>query len=135
MRGIVADANNRLQVDYLVSLMRRPEWIDFWINLELGLVYFEDIGLSVDAPDAEVWAKCQVEQLILITDNRNHDDSDSLEAIIRRDNSPKSLPIFTISSADAFRRDREYADRVVVSIYEYLLRIESILGAGRIYLP
>lgn len=134
MRGVVADANNRLQVDYLVSLMQRPEWINFWIKLDLQLVYFEDIGLSVDAPDAEVWMKCQAEQLILITDNRNHDGPDSLEATIRRDNSRTCLPIFTISSADAFRKDREYADRVVVSMYDYLLRIESIYGAGRIYL-
>ena len=44
----------------------------------------------------------QAEHLILITDNRNLDSENSLEATIRRNNTPESLPIFTIADVNEF---------------------------------
>ena len=96
---------------------------------------FEDIGLSGSSTDLEVWNVCQAEQLIVITDNRNLDSEDSLEATIRRNSSPASLPVFTIADMNQFRINSSYVERVVEALYDYLLRIDDVRGAGKLYLP
>ena len=96
---------------------------------------FEDVGLSASATDLEIWNVCQIEQLILITDNRNLDSEDSLESTIRRSNTPFSLPVFTIADINEFRTNDAYVERVVVTLYDYLLRIDDVRGSGRLYLP
>ena len=102
MKGLVADANIQGQVEYLVQRMQSDPWADCWQALGLVLRRFEEIGLSGDSTDLEVWNVCQAEQLILITDNRNLDSEDSLEATIRRNNTLESLPVFTIADLNAF---------------------------------
>ena len=135
MKGLVADANIQGQVEYLVQRMQADAWADFWQALGLVLRRFEDVGLSASSTDLEVWNVCQAEQLILITDNRNLDSEDSLEATIRRNNTPESLPVFTIADMNEFRTDSSYVERVVEALYDYLLRIDEVRGTGRLYLP
>ncbi len=74
-------------------------------------------------------------QLILITDNRNLDSENSLEATIRTHSTPESLPVFTIADMNEFRTNSTYVERVVVALYDYLLRIDAVRGTGRLYLP
>ena len=135
MKGLAADANIQGQVGYLVQRMQADPWADFWQALGLVLHRLEYIGLSGSSSDLEVWNACQAEQLILITDNRNLDSEDSLEAIIRRNSSPESLPVFTITDMNQFRTNSSYVERVVEVLYDYLLRIDDVRGAGRRYLP
>ncbi len=135
MKGLVADANIQGQVEYLVRRMQANVWADFWQGLGLLLYRFEDIGLSASSTDLEVWSVCQAEQLILITDNRNLDSEESLEATIRRNNTPESLPVFTIADMSEFRTNSSYVERVVKALYEYLLTIDDVRGTGRLYLP
>jgi len=103
VKGLVADANIQGQVHYLTQRMQVEAWADFWQGLGLVLLRFEDVGLSESSTDLEVWDVCQAEQLILITDNRNLDSEDSLEATIRRNNTPESLPVFTIADLNELR--------------------------------
>ena len=135
MKGLVADANIQGHVEHLVECMQADAWAEFWQALGLVLYRFEDVGLSMSATDLEVWNACQVEGLILITDNRNLDSEDSLEATIRRNNTPESLPVFTIADMNQFRSNNSYVEHVVEALYEYLLRIDDIRGTGRLYLP
>ena len=135
MKGLMADANIQGQVEYLVQRMQADAWTDFWQALGLILYRFEDVGLSTSATDLEVWNVCQAEQLILITDNRNLDSEDSLEATIRRNNTPESLPVFTIADMNQFRTNNSYVERVVEALYDYLLTIDDVRGTGRLYLP
>jgi hypothetical protein len=135
VKGILADANAVGYVEYLVRIMQAESWLEFWQGLGLSLRRFADVGLSTASSDRDIWLKCQSEQLILITDNRNEDSPDSLQATIRQLCAPDSLPVFTIANLDRFRRDRTYAERVVASFYDYLLRIDQVLGTGRLYLP
>lgn len=135
MKGILADINARGQVEYLVQLMRTETWISFWDALGLVLRHFEDVGLTPTSTDLEIWRRCQAEQLVLITDNRNYESADSLEATIRKFNTPDSLPVFTIGDLNKFSTMRSYAEQVVVKCYDYLLRIDSVRGTGRLYLP
>jgi hypothetical protein len=99
------------------------------------LYRLEDVGLVGSASDLQLWDLCQTEELILITDNRNLDSPNSLEGTIRRHNTPESLPIFTIADMNESRTNSSYVERVVETLYDYLLRIEDVRGAGRLFLP
>jgi hypothetical protein len=122
-------------VETLVQIMQSESWADFWADLGLALKRFDDVGLTPAASDKEIWVTCQAQQLILITDNRNYDSPDSLEATIRQHNQPHSLPVFTISDIKKVLNSRAYAERVVESLYDYLMRIDEVRGTGRLYLP
>jgi len=135
VKGILADVNTRGPVEDLVREMQGANWLEFWIHLGLTLFHFEDLGLRQDATDLEIWQKCQENQLILITDNRNKNSPDSLEATIQQYNMPGSLPVFTIADLRKFRKSRAYAQRVLEKLYEFLLDIERLRGTGRLYLP
>ena len=100
VRGILADYNVRGQVNYLLTLMRTQPWVEFWEDLRLVALHFEDVGLVPESSDLEVWSRCQTEGLVLITANRNYAGSDSLEATLRVHNRPSSLPVFTIADID-----------------------------------
>ena len=135
MKGILADHNVIGQVAYLVQMMQSEPWAEFWKELGLVLRRFDDIGLAPTASDVEIWQRCHADELILITDNRNDDSPDSLSAAIRNFNTPTSLPVFIIADLDKFGASREYEERVVVALYDYLLRIDEVRGTGRLFLP
>jgi hypothetical protein len=135
VKGLVADANIQGQVEYFVQRMQADVWADIWDALGLVLMRFEDIGLSASSTDSEVWNVCQAEQLILVTDNRNLDSENSLEATIRRNSTSESLPVFTIADVDEFRTSAAYVERVVEAVFDNVLRIDEIRGTGRLYLP
>lgn len=132
---LLADNNVVGQVEFLAGAMQAPEWADFWTAYGLSLVYFRDVGLTPISTDREIWQSCQAQRLLLITDNRNHQDSDSLEATIRELGGPDCLPVFTISDIDTFQANQSYAKRVVEKLYEYIVDLEQLLGTGRLYLP
>ena len=135
VKGILADANAVGHVEHLAKLMQVEAWAEFWEDLGLVLHHFEDVGLVATSTDLAIWQKCQSEQLILITDNRNDDAPVSLTAAIREYGKQDSLPVFTIADLDRFRASRDYADRVAVTAYDYLLRIDTLRGSGRLFLP
>ena len=62
-------------------------------------------------------------------------DADSFEATIQARNTPESLRILTIASVPQLRASREYADRVIGKLLDSLLRIETLRGSGRLFLP
>ncbi len=135
MKGILADANVEGLVDYLVLQMQSEPWSEFWQSLALDYRRFGDVGLSTDSLDSEIWQTCQAEELVLVTNNRNDDGPDSLEATIRAHGTAESLPIFTIADVERFRTDRSTVELVIASLYDYLLRIDEVRGAGRLDLP
>jgi hypothetical protein len=135
VKGILADVNNEGHVRRVRDLLNDPARIELWAGLNLETYRFQDFALSHDSPDTIVWERCQQEQLILLTSNRNDDGPESLVAAIRADNTPNSLPVFTFANPDRFLNDRAYANRVVDRLLEYLWDIEKCRGAGRLYVP
>ncbi len=135
MKGILADVNIQGHVDSLVVLMRAEPWKLFWDHLQLQYFHFTDVGLAAESLDSIVWETCQKQSLVLITDNRNKKGADSLEATIRNFNAPTSLPIFTISSIPRLRKSNDFANRIIDTLFDSLLRIETLRGTGRLYLP
>ena len=135
MPTILVDENIDGYTEYLSRLVFSPAWGDFSTQLGIRIVKFEEVGLAKGTPDDHVWEFCQNQLIYLITDNRNQDKPDSLEATIRTRNLATSLPVFTISDINRFRDEPEYVERVVARLLEYLVDGENILGAGRLYLP
>ena len=135
MKGILADANVEGLVDYLVLQMQSEPWLEFWQALAMDYRRFADFGLTTASRDSEIWQTCQAEELVLITNNRNDDGPDSLEATIRAHGTAESLPIFTIAHLERFRTEPSTVELVIASLYDYLLRIDEVRGTGRLYLP
>jgi hypothetical protein len=135
MRAIMADNDVLGQMQILVQLLNSEAWRDIWASLNLGVRTFAELGLRPDESDAVVWAVCQSEEIILITGNRNRDGPDSLEATIQSSNLPTSLPVFTLADPDQVLGSRAYAHRVVESMLQALLEIDTFRGAGRLWLP
>jgi hypothetical protein len=135
MRGILADINVGKQRRAILAIWGSEVWRDLWMGLELSVVSFPAVGLSYNSPDVVIWRTCQRERLVLITGNRNDDGPDSLEAAIREENQPDSLPVFTLANPNRVLQDRHYAEIVAETLLGYLMRIDEVLGAGRLYVP
>lgn len=135
MKGILADVNIEGYVDLLMKTMRAEPWKLFWDDLHLQYLHFADVNLVPTSLDSQVWDVCQQRELILITDNRNQNDSDSLEAVIRTRNISISLPVITIANVPHLRQSRAYADCVIDKLLDFLTRMDTLRGTGRLYLP
>jgi hypothetical protein len=135
MRGILADINVGKQRRAILAIWASEPWRDLWNNLGLSVLSFAAVGLAYDSPDTVIWRTCQREQLVLITGNRNDDGPDSLEAVIRDESQPDSLPVITLANPNRVLQDRLYAEKVAARLLEYLMRIDELRGAGRLYVP
>lgn len=135
MRGLLADINIQGQVQSLFLLLSGENWRGLWDHLKVPLFVFGDVGLALQAPDDVVWHLCQREGLVLITGNRNADGPTSLEITIRAHNTAQSLPVFTLADVERVKNSRDYAERVLERLLEYLLDLDNCRGTGRLYLP
>ena len=135
MKAILGDHNFEGHIRFLVALFEIEGWGELWSELKLELRTFADLGIPGITPDDELWRLCQREQIVLITANRNDDGPDSLEAVIRAENRPDSLPVFTVGDATRVIHSREYAVRVAEQMLDYLLRIDELRSTGRLFLP
>jgi hypothetical protein len=133
--NLLADANITGHIDHLVKRWRTGTWSEFWTSLHLCLLTFADVGLDPADSDAVVWQRCQERGVLLLTNNRNDDGSDSLAATIRNHNTQQSLAVFTIGDADRILREADYCEAVIVALLEYLLQFDNIHGTGRLYVP
>jgi len=107
-------------------------WLDI---VPLQFVTFDEMGLSIDSDDRTVWRLAQVNQMILLTANRSMKGKDSLEQVMREENTSESLPVITVSDADRLINDSEYRGRCVESLIEIVLDIDTYRGARRIFIP
>ncbi len=135
MRGILADVNIEGQVFILLTALESPSWRGVWGPLQLPLRTFAELGLSANLSDDLVWQRCQQDQLVLITGNRNRSGADSLEATLRSQNTPQALPVLTVSDPTRILHSRDYTLAVVERLLTYLIDIDNYRGTGRLYLP
>ena len=135
MKGVLADINIQGHVDRLMAVMQAEPWKLFWDDLNLQYVHFSDVGLAHASPDSQVWDICQQQELVLLTDNRNEDSSDSLEATIRARGTASSFPVITIANVPHLRRSRDYAERIIDKLLDFLSRMDTLRGTGRLYVP
>ena len=74
-------------------------------------------------------------RLLLADSNRNEESPDSLEATLRREGTPASLPVMTLPLPDRVYHSPAFLDRVVEKLLDYMLYADNICGAGRLYVP
>jgi hypothetical protein len=107
-------------------------WLDI---VPIQFVTFDQMNLAIDSDDRVVWRLAQENQMILLTANRSMKGKDSLEQVMREENTSESLPVITVSNADRLLNDSEYRGRYVESLIEIVLDIDIYRGARRIFIP
>jgi hypothetical protein len=107
-------------------------WLDI---VPMQFVTFAEMDLSINSDDRTVWRLAQENQMILLTANRSMKGKDSLEQVMREENTSESLPVITVSTADRLLNDSEYRGRCVESLVEIVLDIDTYRGARRIFVP
>lgn len=116
----------------LFGAIARQGWLDI---VPIQFITFSEIELSTNSNDRVVWRLAQKNQMILLTANRSMKGKDSLEQVIREENTSTSLPVVTISNAARLLNDSEYRVRCVEGLIEIILSIDSYRGASRIFIP
>src|SRR5262249_20514593 len=128
---LLADHNLEGQAILLWGTLATEGWLTL---LPLRLVMFHEVGLPADTTDREVWRYAQAHQMVLLTGNRRKKGQDSLEQVIREENTPTSLPVITVARVNRLD-ERAYRERCSSRLVEIMLDIESYVGVGRIYIP
>lgn len=82
MRGLLADVNLQGHASYLRQVL---EDLGLWSVLDdVGLEFatFSDLNLALDIDDRSLWDHCQAQGWVLLTENRNREGPNSLEATL-----------------------------------------------------
>jgi len=119
----------------LLGRLKGDVWGEIWGSLNLQVETLASLGLPSNASDSAIWHQCQQKGLVLITNNRNARGPDSLAETIRLYNTPVCLPVFTLANANRVLTSNSYAEVVVERLLGYLLRIDELLGTGRLFIP
>ena len=92
---------------------------------EMGIrfVTFQTLQLSPQLDDRKLWILCQRDGWVLLTDNRNDEGIDSLQATLADSWQPGALPVLTLSSKNRLEQNPDFADRVATDIAELLFGI------------
>lgn len=115
----------------LLGILSKRGWLEV---LSIQFVTFREAGLSMDSSDRVVWNYAQTNQMMILTANRNMKGEDSLEQVMREENTSASFPILTIS--DLARMDEsEYRERCVDRLVEIVFELENYIGVGRLFIP
>lgn len=106
-----------------------------WLEV-LGITFtdFEALGLPRDASDRSVWLACQAAEAVLVTGNRSG-GPDSLDRVIHDLSDELSLPVLNIADPQRVPRDAAYASLTAFRMLDFLERIESLRGVGRLFIP
>jgi hypothetical protein len=107
-------------------------WLD---TIPIRFVTFAQMELPINSDDRVVWRLAQENQMILLTANRSMKGKDSLEQVMREENTPNSLPVITIGNADRLLNDSEYRELCVESLIEIVLNINNYMGVSRLFIP
>jgi hypothetical protein len=121
-------------VTILRRLLESPEWVDMTATLALQFIAVKDVELPADAPDVVVWQRSQEIGALLITGNRSS-GADSLDYTIAEQAGPASLPVLTIGDPRRVIRDPVYARECAFSLLDFVERIETLRGTGRLFIP
>lgn len=129
--NFLIDYNLRGQAALLRGTIAAEGWLEL---MPIRFVEFEEVGLLENSSDRLVWQVAQTTQMIILTANRNMKGNDSLERVIREDNTAISLPVVTIGNKERLD-EQNYRGRCAIRLVEILFDIENYMGVGRVYIP
>jgi len=70
-----------------------------WLELlPIHFVTFKEMNLSIDSSDRIVWRLAQANQMMLLTANRSMKGDESLEQVLREENTLGSFPVITVGA-------------------------------------
>lgn len=129
--NFLIDYNLRGQAALLWGAIAAEGWLEM---MPIRFVGFEEVGLLENSSDYLVWQLAQANQMIILTANRNMKGDDSLEQVIREDNTTTALPVVTIGNKERLD-EQSYRERCASRLVEILLDIDNYMGVGRVYIP
>jgi hypothetical protein len=137
MPGLLADVNVQGHLPYLRRLMDELGLLELLADINVTLVIFPDLGLDRGIDDRELWNYCQEHGWMLFTDNRNHEDENSLNATIQDSWQEEHLPVLTLANKGRFENSAIYAERVAEDVANQLFIAfhEGLRNQPRIYVP
>lgn len=129
--NFLIDYNLRGQAALLWGAIAAEGWLEM---MPIRFVGFEEVGLLENSSDYLVWQLAQANQMIILTANRNMKGDDSLEQVIREDNTTTALPVVTIGNKERLD-EQSYRERCASRLVEILFDIDNYMGVGRVYIP
>lgn len=137
MPGLLADINVQGHLPRLIGLMNNIGVLQLLVDSRITFETFPDRGLDPGLKDRAVWSYCQQNELVLLTDNRNFDDEDSLAATIQDSWHVGLLPVLTLANKPKFEKSSEYAKQVASDVANLLFAIflEGNRDQPRIWIP
>lgn len=131
MLTVLVDHNIEGQATLLWQTILTEKWTEL---LPMQFVTFSEVNLPIDSNDRQVWRFAQANRMLLLTDNRSLNDTDSLEQTLREENTPTSLPVLTIGNK---RRvgERLYREQCANRLVDIGLDLANYLGQRRIFIP
>jgi len=130
--NFLIDHNLRGHAVILSGYLTASGWLDL---IPIRFISFEAVGLAVESDDRVVWRFAQTNHMILLTANRSMKGKDSLEQVMREENTPMSLPVVTIGNLDRVLVEPDYRERCVNRLVDIVVDIEDYRGARRIFIP
>ncbi len=128
---ILADHNLEGQAVLLLGTLVKQGWVEL---LELQLLTFFEARLPTDSDDRTVWRFVQENQMLLLTGNRSMKGANSLEEVIRRENSANAIPVITVADVDRLD-ERNYREKCASRLIEIILDLDIYYGSGRLFIP
>ena len=128
---ILVDYNLNQEAILFAGILASRGWLDL---VSIRLITFADVGLPANSNDRAVRQFAQANRLILLTANRNAKGQDSLERVMREENTSTSFPIITIGDRSRVS-EYDYRDSCVEKLVEIVLDIQDYMGSGRLFIP
>jgi predicted nuclease of predicted toxin-antitoxin system len=128
---ILVDYNLNQEAILFAGILASRGWLDL---VSIRLITFADVGLPANSNDRAVWQFAQANRMILLTANRNAKGQDSLERVMREENTSTSFPIITIGDRSRVS-EYDYRDSCVEKLVEIVLDIQDYMGVGRLFIP
>ena len=114
-----------------LGILTKGTWLEF---TSVQFTTFREVGLAMESSDRVVWRYAQEHQMMLLTANRNMKGEDSLEQVMREENTENSFPVLTIGNLDRFS-EADYGERCAERLIEIAVDIDNYKGAGRLFIP
>jgi predicted nuclease of predicted toxin-antitoxin system len=114
-----------------LGILTKGGWLEF---ASVKFVTFAEAGLAMDINDRAVWHYAQKHQMVILTANRNMKGGDSLEQVMREENTESSLPVVTIGNLNRLS-EPDYRERCAERLIEIAVDIDNYKGVGRLFVP
>jgi hypothetical protein len=114
-----------------LGILAKEGWLEF---ASVQFVTFREVGLAMESSDRVVWRYDREHQMMILTANRNMKGGDSLEQVMREENTENSLPVLTIGSLDRLS-EADYRQRCAERLIEIVVDIDNYKGVGRLFIP